>query len=237
MRRDAKGMPIAFVEFPVSPFAPNMHFLIYRREGSDTEIASQTEDQARAALLNGRGTAILGRPCRIEISTSARGPTIPLTAGSTKPHASTPQKVEMAKENRVPDIPATGFPKLKAYTPKKELRASTSNKSLQPYTPTKENDDDLYRRQIEADNRTIFVNGLPFETTQEDLKAFLSTISPIIKVKIVRQVNESGMFPHCLPASPSNIIPPSPTSPPILLSQHSSSSFALLAPLSSGVVY
>ncbi|KAK4168568.1 hypothetical protein QBC43DRAFT_330468 [Cladorrhinum sp. PSN259] len=194
IRRDAGHMPFAFAQYT-------------------------SEEDARRAEIEGRGTMILGRPCRTEMVKANRTYVVfknnrePLSiqeAGALLMPYGNFSKIErldddVAAAHGLPQavlIEFSGFNRNRDLGTDIRYNAVGTDRNYrveifnsQRNHVTRANRDEDFLRRYDLDRRSVFVSNLPADTTQNQLKAFFERIGPINKIDVVmRHHQQTGVL-------------------------------------------
>ncbi|KAG7291565.1 hypothetical protein NEMBOFW57_001584 [Staphylotrichum longicolle] len=192
MKANSNGMPYAFVQY-------------------------RNEEQAKVAVEKGRGVLIFGRPCRTEMVKANRTFVVYSRRGEETTVDMVREMLETygelskceslsAQMQTAMDLPTAVLIEFAKFDPKRDLNSAVrqydgycidafdvKNRSLVP----RPNADEEYLRKYDIDRRSVFVGGLPVDTTKEELiEHFASIVGEVIDANIVRRAGYQGFQAH-----------------------------------------
>lgn len=187
IRRDSHHMPFAFVQFT-------------------------SDEEARSALESGKGAIIHGRPCRTEMVKANRTFIVQKKSG-------TPITVEEAQNTLLPygslskcellhpqlreplGFPPTVLVEFSMFDATRDLHTAFRHDPVYLVTAfdlkkncaaTRDSSDEAFLTACERDRRSVFVGDLPVHATEGDLEELFSNTGEVLKVNVIKKVNNSG---------------------------------------------
>ncbi|KAK4125073.1 hypothetical protein N657DRAFT_679861 [Parathielavia appendiculata] len=194
-------------------------FVKIRREakgnmtGMPYAFAQYTNDEdAKVAMEEGRGAVILGRPCRTEmvkanrtfVIYSRRGEdiTTAIAREILEPYGEL-SKCEMlsAQMQEAMDLPPAVLVEFAKFDPKRDLNSAVRQhdgyridafdvKKRSPISKTDADEDFL--RRYDMDRRSVYVGGLPVETTRQEVLELFSAVGEVISCNVLAKANFHG---------------------------------------------
>ncbi|KAK4102728.1 hypothetical protein N658DRAFT_422656 [Parathielavia hyrcaniae] len=193
IRREAKGnmigMPYAFAQYT-------------------------NDDDAKAAMDEGKGTMILGRPCRTEMVKANRNFVIYSRCGEDittdmareilEPYGEL-SKCEMlsAQMQEAMDLPPAVLVEFARFDPKRDLNSAVRQydgyridafDAKKRSTVSKTDADEDFLRRYDVDRRSVYVGGLPLETTRQDLLELFSAVGEVVSCNVLAKANYHGQI-------------------------------------------
>ncbi|KAK3331076.1 hypothetical protein B0H66DRAFT_87851 [Apodospora peruviana] len=188
IRRDHNNMPFAFCQYTV------------------------TED-AVAAMENGRGAIILGRPCRTEMVKANRSfifwkrsgtyTTVDEARHVLEPYGdlSKCEPLHQSVQESM-NLPPTILVEFAKFDPARDLTpVMRSNLDYQvvPFdikkramASTRANDDEEFLKQYDINRRSVYVTGLPFDATESEIGHHFSMVGEILNISLNKRVGYNG---------------------------------------------
>lgn len=188
IRRDSHHMPFAFVQFT-------------------------SDEEARNALENGKGAIICGRPCRTEMVKANRTFIVQKKSGN-------PITVEEAQNTLLPygslnkcellhpqlreplGFPPTVLVEFSMFDATRDLHTAFRHDPVyivsafdlkKNCAATRDSSDEAFLTACERDRRSVFVGDLPVHATEEDLEELFSNTGEVLRVNVIKKVNNSGI--------------------------------------------
>ncbi|KAL2273430.1 hypothetical protein FJTKL_04502 [Diaporthe vaccinii] len=188
IRRDSHHMPFAFVQFT-------------------------SDEEARSALENGKGAIICGRPCRTEMvkanrtfivqKKSGNPITVEEAQSTLMPYGSLSKCEFLHPQLREPlDFPPTVLVEFSMFDATRDLHTAFRHDPVYIVTAfdlkkncaaTRDSNDEAFLAACERDRRSVFVGDLPAHATEGDLGELFSNTGEVVKVNVIKKVNNSGI--------------------------------------------
>jgi polyadenylate-binding protein len=188
IRRDPHHMPFAFVQFT-------------------------SDEEAKNALENGKGAIICGRPCRTEMVKANRTFIIQKKSGAhitaaeakntLRAYGSLNKCEVLHPQLREPlGFPSTVLVEFSMFDATRDLHTAFRHDPVyivaafdlkKNCAATRDSSDEAFLAACERDRRSVFVGDLPVHATEDDIKELFSTTGDVLKVNVIKKVNNSGI--------------------------------------------
>lgn len=172
-----------------------------------------SDEEARSALENGKGAIICGRPCRTEMVKANRTFIVQKKSGN-------PITVEEAQSTLLPygslnkcellhpqlreplGFPPTVLVEFSMFDATRDLHTAFRHDPVyivsafdlkKNCAATRDSSDEAFLTACERDRRSVFVGDLPAHATEGDLEELFSNTGEVLKVNVIKKVNNSGM--------------------------------------------
>lgn len=171
-----------------------------------------SDEEARSALESGKGAIIHGRPCRTEMVKANRTFIVqkksgnPITVEEAQntllPYGSLSKCELLHPQLREPlGFPPTVLVEFSMFDATRDLHTAFRHDPVYIVTAfdlkkncaaTRDSSDEAFLTACERDRRSVFVGDLPVHATEGDLEELFSKTGEVLKVNVIKKVNNSG---------------------------------------------